>query len=67
MQLTQNRFKRALAAGRQQLGLWCSILTLDLEFALRCIQLGTTFTAVAMDVAILARGTEKIAQQFRNT
>jgi 4-hydroxy-2-oxoheptanedioate aldolase len=43
------------------------ILTLDLEFARRCIQLGTTFTAVAMDVAVLARGAEKIAQQFRNS
>jgi 4-hydroxy-2-oxoheptanedioate aldolase len=41
------------------------ILTLDPAFAQRCIQLGTTFTAVAMDVAVLARGTEKIAQQFR--
>jgi 2-oxo-hept-3-ene-1,7-dioate hydratase len=38
-----------------------------IEFARRCIQLGTTFTAVAMDVAVLARGTERIAQLFRNT
>jgi 4-hydroxy-2-oxoheptanedioate aldolase len=41
------------------------ILTPDTTFAQRCIALGTTFTAVAIDVAVLARGAEKIAQQFR--
>jgi len=25
MQLPQNRFKRAIAEGRQQIGLWCSL------------------------------------------
>jgi len=40
------------------------ILTLDPVFAQRCIQLGTTFTAVAIDTAVLAPGTEKIARQF---
>jgi 4-hydroxy-2-oxoheptanedioate aldolase len=41
------------------------ILMTDTAFAQRCIQLGTTFTAVAIDVAVLVRGTERIAQQFR--
>lgn len=25
MQLPENRFKRAIMAGRQQIGLWCSL------------------------------------------
>jgi 4-hydroxy-2-oxoheptanedioate aldolase len=41
------------------------ILTPDNAFATRCITLGTTFTAVGIDAGILARGTEKLAQQFR--
>jgi 4-hydroxy-2-oxoheptanedioate aldolase len=42
------------------------ILTPDNAFAARCIELGTLFTAVGVDAGILARGTEKLAQQFRN-
>jgi 4-hydroxy-2-oxoheptanedioate aldolase len=41
------------------------ILTPDTAFAAHCIELGTTFTAVGIDVGILARTTEKLAQQFR--
>jgi 4-hydroxy-2-oxoheptanedioate aldolase len=41
------------------------ILTGDTAFAQRCIEIGTTFTAVGVDVGILARGTEKLAQQFQ--
>jgi 4-hydroxy-2-oxoheptanedioate aldolase len=41
------------------------ILTGDAAFAQRCIEIGTTFTAVGVDVGILARGTEKLAQQFQ--
>lgn len=43
------------------------ILAPDRELAKRCIQLGTTFTAVAIDVGILARGTEDAVRQFRNS
>ena len=57
----EDAIRRTRACGKA-----AGILTLDIEFARRCIELGTTFTAVAMDVAVLARGTEKIAQQFRN-
>ena len=39
----------------------------DNAFAARCIELGTTFTAVGVDAGILARGTEKLAQQFRKS
>jgi 4-hydroxy-2-oxoheptanedioate aldolase len=42
------------------------ILTPDTSFAKRCIELGTTFTAVGIDVGVLARGTEAIARQFRS-
>ncbi|MCP4563880.1 MAG: 4-hydroxy-2-oxoheptanedioate aldolase [Bosea sp.] len=41
------------------------ILTPDTAFARRCIEIGTLFTAVAIDVGILARGTEAIARQFK--
>jgi 4-hydroxy-2-oxoheptanedioate aldolase len=57
----EDAIRRTRACGKA-----AGILTLDIEFARRCIELGTTFTAVAMDVAVLARGTEKIAEQFRN-
>ena len=41
------------------------ILTPDAAFAARCIELGTGFTAVGVDAAILARATEKLAREFR--
>jgi 4-hydroxy-2-oxoheptanedioate aldolase len=40
------------------------ILTPDTAFAARCIELGTTFTAVGVDANILARSTEALAKQF---
>ncbi len=36
-------------------------------FAGRCIELGTLFTAVGIDVALLARGAEKLAGRFKET
>ncbi len=42
------------------------ILTPDNAFAARCIALGTTFTAVGVDAAILARATEALAAKFRD-
>ncbi len=41
------------------------ILTGDLDFAQRCIDIGSTFTAVGNDIAILARESEKLAARFR--
>jgi 4-hydroxy-2-oxoheptanedioate aldolase len=41
------------------------ILTPDPAFAARCIELGTVFTAVAIDLGILARQSEAIARRFR--
>ena len=41
-------------------------LASDAAFAQRCIELGTTFTAVGVDVGVLARGTEALARQLRS-
>jgi 4-hydroxy-2-oxoheptanedioate aldolase len=51
----------------QALGKPVGILTGDVAFARHCIGLGTSFTAVGVDVGILARETEKLARQFRAT
>ncbi|MHB2169359.1 aldolase/citrate lyase family protein [Alsobacter sp. R-9] len=42
------------------------ILTPDKAFAARCIELGTTFTAVGIDAALLARGAEALAKEFKS-
>lgn len=41
------------------------ILTLDRAFARRCIALGTTFTAVGLDLALLAGAARGLAAEFR--
>lgn len=41
------------------------ILTTNPAFATRCLELGTAFTAVGVDTALLARSTEVLARQFR--
>jgi 4-hydroxy-2-oxoheptanedioate aldolase len=48
-----------------KLGMPAGILTPDQSFAARCIELGTLFTAVGVDVALLARGSESLAQRFK--
>lgn len=40
------------------------ILTMDTEFAKRCMELGTTFTAVGVDVGLLARNCDVLARSF---
>lgn len=40
------------------------VLTLDPVFARRCIALGAGFTAVGMDLALLARGADKLVADF---
>lgn len=42
------------------------ILTLDPEFAERCMEWGTTFTAVGMDIALLAQGARALARRFKD-
>jgi 4-hydroxy-2-oxoheptanedioate aldolase len=41
------------------------LLTPDQAFARRCLKLGAAFTAVGSDLALLARGSEALAERFR--
>lgn len=56
----EDAIRRLRAAGKP-----AGILTPDTAFAKRCIEIGTVFTAVAIDAGILARGTEAVARQFK--
>jgi 4-hydroxy-2-oxoheptanedioate aldolase len=51
--------KRIRACGKA-----AGILTQDVAYAKQCIADGTTFTAVGLDIGILARGMEKLREQF---
>ena len=55
--------ERAISAIRAA-GKPAGILTTDTVFAQRCIQLGTTFTAVGVDAAMLARQADNLAKAF---
>jgi len=55
----EGAIKAIRAAGKP-----AGILTTDEAFAARCIALGTTFTAVGIDAAILARQTDALARRF---
>lgn len=46
-------------------GLPAGILTTDLEFARRCIEWGTTFTAVGVDMVLLAQSARALSARFR--
>ena len=52
---------RAITAAGKPAG----ILTLDPAFARRCMEWGTTFTAVGMDIALLAQSARGLASAFR--
>jgi 4-hydroxy-2-oxoheptanedioate aldolase len=51
---------RILAAGKP-----AAILTLDANFARRCIALGSTFTVVAVDIPVLAKAAKATSAAFR--
>jgi len=51
---------RVAAAGKP-----AGVLTYDAAFARRCMELGTVFTAVGADLAILVRGVERLAAEFK--
>lgn len=57
----EDAIRRITAAGKP-----AGILTPDNAFAKRCIGLGTTFTAVGVDIGILARQTEALVGEFRS-
>lgn len=56
----ESSIRRLVACGTP-----AGILTPDRAFAAHCIELGTLFTAVGMDAALLARGSEALARHFR--
>ena len=56
----EDAIRRSVAAGKP-----AGILTLDAAFARRCMELGSTFTAVGMDIAVLARGVRSLSATFR--
>lgn len=58
--LIENAIVRIKAIGKP-----AGILTPDNAFAARCIEIGTLFTAVGVDAAMLVRATEALARQFR--
>lgn len=57
----EDAIKRIRACGKAP-----GILTLDETLARRYMELGSLFTAVGMDMAILARESEKLAARFKN-
>lgn len=56
--------ERAIHAIRDA-GLPAGILTTDLEFARRCMEWGTTFTAVGIDMVLLAQAARTLSARFR--
>jgi 4-hydroxy-2-oxoheptanedioate aldolase len=56
----EDAIQRIVAAGKP-----AAILTLDPEFARRCIALGSTFTCVAVDIPELAKAAKAAAAAFR--
>ena len=56
----EDTIRRIRACGKP-----AGILTGDTAFAQHCIDIGTTFTAVAIDIGILARGAEDLAKAFK--
>ncbi len=57
----EDAIARVRACGRP-----AGILTGDVAFAKRCMTLGTSFTAVGVDVGLLARAADALAKQFRD-
>ncbi|MDB5704150.1 MAG: 2,4-dihydroxyhept-2-ene,7-dioic acid aldolase [Sphingomonas bacterium] len=56
----EDAIRRIVAAGKP-----AGVLTGDPMFARRCIELGTIFTAVGIDVGLLARAADALAARFR--
>jgi 4-hydroxy-2-oxoheptanedioate aldolase len=56
----EEAIRRICASGKA-----AGILTQDASFACRCIEIGTTFTAVAIDAAMLIREADRVAARFK--
>jgi len=57
----EDAITRVRAAGKP-----AGVLTYDHDFARRCMELGTLFTAVGADLSILLRGVESLADSFKS-
>lgn len=57
----EDAITRVRAAGKP-----AGVLTYDYDFARRCMELGTLFTAVGADLSILLRGVESLADSFKS-
>jgi 4-hydroxy-2-oxoheptanedioate aldolase len=57
----EGAISRVAAAGKP-----AGVLTYDLDSARRCMALGTLFTAVGADLAILVRGVDRLAGEFKS-
>lgn len=60
VEAVEGAIRRIVACGKP-----AGVLTGDPLFAERCIELGTTFTAVGVDVGLLARGADALARRFK--
>ena len=60
-QAVEDAIRRIQACGKP-----AGILTLDMAFARRCMELGTVFTATGVDLGILVQGAERLAEQSRS-
>ncbi|WP_193368721.1 aldolase/citrate lyase family protein [Pelagibius marinus] len=56
----EGAISRVAAAGKP-----AGVLTYDIDFARRCMDLGSLFTAVGADLAILMRGVDRLAGEFK--
>jgi len=56
----ESGLSRVTAAGKP-----AGVLTYDLDFARRCMELGSLFTAVGADLSILLRGVKRLAGEFK--
>ena len=56
----ESGISRVKAAGKP-----AGVLTYNLDFARRCMELGSVFTAVGADLSILIRGVETLAGEFK--
>jgi 4-hydroxy-2-oxoheptanedioate aldolase len=59
--IVEDAIRRIKACGKAP-----GILTGDAAFARRCLELGSLFVAVGSDSGLLARGSERLAQEFRS-
>lgn len=58
----EGAISRVAAAGKP-----AGVLTYDIDFARRCMELGSLFTAVGADLAILMRGVDRLAGEFKKS